>query len=299
MISARLVNSNSLRRSDRWLGLALVTPAVILLLSLVAYPLGRIFYDSFFSLRLTDQAPGIFIGFENYLYALEDRDVRSAFFVTLALTLITVPGALVLGLLLALAGNINFRWRWPIRLALLLPWVLPMSFTGMIFAWFFHSDYGVVNDLLRRFGYQPVAFLLSPGWAFFTVAVAVTWKTSSFVALILLPGLQTIPQSLYEAADLEGASRWQRFRHITLPLLMPAIVVALIFRTLSAVQTFDIPYAMTQGGPGQATQTLAMLVNTVSMEYLDIGYGSSLAVLLFLMSLIISLPYLKHLRRSV
>lgn len=299
MISTRLVNSNSLRRSDRWLGLALVTPAVILLLSLVAYPLGRIFYDSFFSLRLTDQTAGIFIGFENYLYALEDRDVRSAFFVTLALTLITVPGALVLGLLLALAGNINFRWRWPIRLALLLPWVLPMSFTGMIFAWFFQSDYGVINDLLRRFGYQPVAFLLSPGWAFFTVVVAVTWKTSSFVALILLPGLQTIPQSLYEAADLEGASRWQRFRHITLPLLMPAIIVALIFRTLSAVQTFDIPYAMTQGGPGQATQTLAMLVNTVSMEYLDIGYGSSLAVLLFLMSLIISLPYLKHLRRSV
>src|ERR1043165_6988019 len=141
MISSRLVRSNSLRRSDRLLGLALVTPAVILLLSLVAYPLGRIFYDSFFSLRLTDQAPGIFIGLENYLYALEDRDVRSAFFVTLALTLITVPGALVLGLLLALAGNINFRWRWPIRLALLLPWVLPMSFTGMIFAWFFHSDY--------------------------------------------------------------------------------------------------------------------------------------------------------------
>ncbi len=299
MISSRLAHPNSLRRSDRLLGLALVTPAVILLLSLVAYPLGRIFYDSFFSLRLTDQAPGIFIGLENYLYALEDRDVRSAFFVTLALTLITVPGALVLGLLLALAGNINFRWRWPIRLALLLPWVLPMSFTGMIFAWFFHSDYGVVNDLLRRFGYQPVAFLLSPGWAFFSVVIAVTWKTSSFVALILLPGLQTIPQSLYEAADLEGANRWQRFRHITLPLLMPAIVVALIFRTLSAVQTFDIPYAMTQGGPGQATQTLAMLVNTVSMEYLDIGYGSSLAVLLFLMSLIISLPYLKHLRRSV
>ena len=290
---------NSLGRSDRLLGLALVTPAVILLLSLVAYPLGRIFYDSFFSLRLTDQASGIFIGWENYLYAFEDRDVRSAFFVTLGLTLITVPGALVLGLLLALAGNINFAWRWPIRLALLLPWVLPMSFTGMIFAWFFHSDYGVVNDLLRRFGYEPIAFLLSPGWAFFSVVVAVTWKTSSFVALILLPGLQTIPQSLYEAADLEGASRWQRFSHITLPLLMPAIVVALIFRTLSAVQTFDIPYAMTQGGPGQATQTLAMLVNTVSMEYLDIGYGSSLAVLLFLMSLIISLPYLAHLRRSV
>lgn len=299
MISSRLTQSNALRRSDRLLGIALVIPAVILLLALVAWPLARIFHDSFFALRLTDQAPGIFIGAENFLYAMEDRDVRSAFWVTLALTVITVPGALVIGLLLALAGNMHFRWRWPIRLALLLPWVLPMSFTGMIFAWFFNSDYGVVNDLLRRLGYEPIAFLLSPGWAFFSVAFAVTWKTSSFVALILLPGLQTIPQSLYDAAGLEGANRWQQFRHITLPLLMPAIVVALIFRTLSAVQTFDIPYAMTQGGPGQSTQTLAMLVNTVSMEYLDIGYGSSLAVLLFLMSLIISLPYLKHLRSSV
>ena len=299
MISSRLTQSNALRRSDRLLGIALVIPAVILLLALVAWPLARIFHDSFFALRLTDQAPGIFIGAENFLYAMEDRDVRSAFWITLALTVITVPGALMIGLLLALAGNIHFRWRWPIRLALLLPWVLPMSFTGMIFAWFFNSDYGVVNDLLRRLGYEPVAFLLSPGWAFFSVAFAVTWKTSSFVALILLPGLQTIPQSLYDAAGLEGANRWQQFRHITLPLLMPAILVALIFRTLSAVQTFDIPYAMTQGGPGQSTQTLAMLVNTVSMEYLDIGYGSSLAVLLFLMSLIISLPYLKHLRSSV
>lgn len=299
MISSRLTQSNALRRSDRLLGIALVIPAVILLLALVAWPLARIFHDSFFALRLTDQVPGIFIGAENFLYAMEDRDVRSAFWVTLALTVITVPGALVIGLLLALAGNMHFRWRWPIRLALLLPWVLPMSFTGMIFAWFFNSDYGVVNDLLRRLGYEPIAFLLSPGWAFFSVAFAVTWKTSSFVALILLPGLQTIPQSLYDAAGLEGANRWQQFRHITLPLLMPAILVALIFRTLSAVQTFDIPYAMTQGGPGQSTQTLAMLVNTVSMEYLDIGYGSSLAVLLFLMSLIISLPYLKHLRSSV
>lgn len=299
MISSRLTQSNALRRSDRLLGIALVIPAVILLLALVAWPLARIFHDSFFALRLTDQAPGIFIGAENFLYAMEDRDVRSAFWITLALTVITVPGALMIGLLLALAGNIHFRWRWPIRLTLLLPWVLPMSFTGMIFAWFFNSDYGVVNDLLRRLGYEPIAFLLSPGWAFFSVAFAVTWKTSSFVALILLPGLQTIPQSLYDAAGLEGANRWQQFRHITLPLLMPAILVALIFRTLSAVQTFDIPYAMTQGGPGQSTQTLAMLVNTVSMEYLDIGYGSSLAVLLFLMSLIISLPYLKHLRSSV
>ena len=286
-------------KSDRPLAFALLIPAVPLLLLLVAYPLARIIYDSFFNLRLTDPDATVFIGVENYLYAFSDRDVRLALLVTLLFALITVPGALVFGLLLALAGNINYGWRWPIRIALLLPWILPMSFTGMIFSWFFNSDYGLFNDVLVRLGFQPIAFLLSPGWAIAAVSFAIIWKTSSFVALILLPGLQSIPRSLYEAAELEGAHPWQRFVHITLPLLWPSIVIALIFRTLSAIQTFDIPYSMTQGGPGQATQTIAMLVNTVSMEYLDIGYGSTLAVLLFVVSLVINFPYLVYLRRSV
>lgn len=286
-------------KSDRPLAFALLILAVLLLLLLVAYPLARIIYDSFFNLRLTDPDATVFIGVENYLYAFSDRDVRLALLVTLLFALITVPGALVFGLLLALAGNINYGWRWPIRIALLLPWILPMSFTGMIFSWFFNSDYGLFNDVLVRLGFQPIAFLLSPGWAIAAVSFAIIWKTSSFVALILLPGLQSIPRSLYEAAELEGARPWQRFIHITLPLLWPSIVIALIFRTLSAIQTFDIPYSMTQGGPGQATQTIAMLVNTVSMEYLDIGYGSTLAVLLFVVSLVINFPYLVYLRRSV
>ena len=286
-------------KSDRPLAFALLIPAVLLLLLLVAYPLARIIYDSFFNLRLTDPDATVFIGVENYLYAFSDRDVRLALLVTLLFALITVPGALVFGLLLALAGNINYGWRWPIRIALLLPWILPMSFTGMIFSWFFNTDYGLFNDVLVRLGFQPIAFLLSPGWAIAAVSFAIIWKTSSFVALILLPGLQSIPRSLYEAAELEGARPWQRFVHITLPLLWPSIVIALIFRTLSAIQTFDIPYSMTQGGPGQATQTIAMLVNTVSMEYLDIGYGSTLAVLLFVVSLVVNFPYLVYLRRSV
>jgi len=294
------VSMNSLTlKSDRPLAFVLLIPAVLLLLLLVAYPLARIVYDSFFNLRLTDPDATVFIGLENYLYAFSDRDVRLALLVTLLFALITVPGALVVGLLLALAGNINYGWRWPIRITLLLPWILPMSFTGMIFSWFFNSDYGLFNDVLVRLGFQPIAFLLSPGWAIAAVSFAIIWKTSSFVALILLPGLQSIPRSLYEASELEGARPWQRFAHITLPLLWPSMVIALIFRTLSAIQTFDIPYSMTQGGPGQATQTIAMLVNTVSMEYLDIGYGSTLAVLLFVVSLVINFPYLVYLRRSV
>lgn len=288
-----------LERSERRFLLILLLPAAALLLALVGWPLLKLAHDSLFDLRLTDALPPRFVGLDNYLYALRDPDVRLALLVTLVLTVVTVPGALLLGLLLALAGQRHWRWRWPIRIALLLPWALPLSFSGMIFAWFFHTDHGVVNDLLRRVGVAPISFLLSPLWALFAVSVATIWKTSSFVAMVLLPGLMAIPRSLVEAAQVEGAGRWARFRHVTLPLLLPSLAVAAIFRTLSAIQTFDIPYTMTQGGPGRSTETLAMMINATTTEYLDIGYGSSLAVILWALSMAVNAFYLRHLAGSV
>ena len=126
------------------------------------------------------------------------------------------------------------------------------------------------------------------------ICLTIVWKSSSFMALILLAGLQMIPGSLYEAAEVDGASQWQQFREITLPMLMPSIVVALIFRTITALQTFDIPYTMTRGGPGNATETLAMLIHKNSIEYGDIGYSSTLAVFMFLLSMAITAIYLKR-----
>jgi multiple sugar transport system permease protein len=137
-------------------------------------------------------------------------------------------------------------------------------------------------------------WLLRPGWAMAAICLTIIWKSSSFMALILLAGLQMIPASLYEAADVDGASRWQQFREITLPMLMPSIVVALIFRTITALQTFDIPYTMTRGGPGNATETLAMLIHKNSIEYGDIGYSSTLAVFMFLLSMAITAIYLRR-----
>jgi len=141
-------------------------------------------------------------------------------------------------------------------------------------------------------------WLLRPGWAFAAICLTIIWKTSSFMALILLAGLQMIPRSLYEAAEVDGATPWQQFWQITLPLLVPSMVVALIFRTLTALQTFDIPYTMTKGGPGSATQTLAMLIHKTTVDYLDLGYGSTLAVLMFVMSLLVTGVYLKHVGRA-
>jgi ABC-type sugar transport system permease subunit len=289
--------------SEKTLGWLLLAPAFALLALIVVYPIGKLLFNSFFDLRLSGGGGGAkFIGWDNYGLALEDKVFWNATKNTVLITLITVPGALVVGLGLALLANLPFRRQWPVRLALLLPWALPLSFAGLIFAWFFHTEYGVVNDVLRRLGLSdqrdPTMWLLRPNWAFAAICLTIIWKTSSFMALILLAGLQMIPRSLYEAAEVDGASTWQQFCQITIPLLMPSIIVALIFRTITALQTFDIPYTMTKGGPGETTETLAMLIHKTTIEYLDVGYGSTLAVFMFMLSLGVTAVYLRRIGKN-
>lgn len=284
---------------ERTLGVMLLAPAFLLLALIVVYPIGKLIWNSFFDLRLSGGGTAKFVGWENYVLVLQDKDFWNATKNTVLITLITVPGALVVGLGLAMLANLPFKRQWPVRLALLLPWALPLSFAGLIFAWFFHSEYGVVNDVLRRLGGgEPRMWLLQPAFAFAAICLTIIWKTSSFMALILLAGLQMIPKSLYEAAEVDGASRWQQFWQITIPMLMPSIIVALIFRTITALQTFDIPYTMTKGGPGNSTETLAMLIHKTTIDYLDVGYGSTLAVFMFVLSLFITGFYLKRIGKN-
>ncbi len=284
--------------SERTLAIILLGPAFLLLALIVVYPTLRLFYNSFFAMQLSGGPESVaFIGLQNYADLLEDTEFRKATFNTLLITFVTVPGALLVGLGLAMLANLPFRYKWPVRLALLLPWALPLSFAGLIFAWFFHTEYGVVNDVLRRlFGTEPRMWLLQPGWAMAAICITIIWKASSFMALILLAGLQMIPRSLYEAAEVDGASKLMQFWHITLPMLMPSIIVAMIFRTITALQTFDIPYTMTKGGPGDATLTLAMLIHRTTIDYLDIGYGSTMAVVMFFISMVITAFYLKRIK---
>jgi ABC-type sugar transport system permease subunit len=294
---------NSLRDpSEKTLGLLLLTPAFLLLALIVVYPIGRLFVNSFFDMRLSGGLGTRYVGFENYLLVWEDTDFWNATKNTVLIAVITVPGALVVGLGLAMLANLPFKRQWPVRLALLLPWAMPLSFAGLTFAWFFHTEYGVVNDVLQRLGVvnakEPAMWLLRPGWAFAAICITIIWKTSSFMALILLAGLQMIPKTLYEAAEVDGASRWQQFWQVTIPMLMPSIVVALIFRTITALQTFDIPYTMTRGGPGNSTETLAMLIHKNTIDYLDVGYGSTLAVGMFVLAIVITAVYLRRVGQS-
>jgi multiple sugar transport system permease protein len=282
--------------SERTLAVLLLTPTALLLALIIVYPVCRLVWTSFQNLSLTSGLPAAFAGFENYSLMLDDPVFWETTWNTILITLITVPGALLLGMALALMANLPFKVKWPVRLSLLIPWALPLSFAGLIFAWFFHSEYGVVNDVLRRVGIEGVIWFNSANWAFAAICLTIIWKTSSFMALIILAGLQTIPRSLYEAAEVDGAGRLRQFFEITLPLLKPSIVVALIFRTITALQTFDIPFTMTRGGPGTSTATLAMYIHQNTVDFLDLGYGSALAVVMFALSMCITAVYLRMIR---
>ncbi len=298
MATIKRYRLSKLERDERRLGYALLAPAALLLLAVVVYPIAELLANSLYSFRLT--RPGYrFIGFENYAFALfeDDRFLHSVLN-TVIFIVVTVPGALAIGLGLALLANQPFRIKWPVRLGLLLPWALPLVFAGLIFRWFFDYRQGFVNWLIELAGFDPPQWLSDPQLAFVAVCTAIVWKSSSFMALILLAGLQTIPKSLYEAAEVDGASRFQQFVEITLPMLKPAIVVALIFRTITAIQTFDIPFAMTNGGPGTATETMAMYIHKTTIDFLDLGYGSALATLMFLISIAATSIYLRHTRRD-
>jgi multiple sugar transport system permease protein len=285
--------------SERALGALLLAPAALLLLLIVVYPIATLFWNSLHSVDLANpQAGEFFVGIDNYTRAFADERFWSSTLHTVLYIVVTVPGALLVGLGLALLANKPFKVKWPVRLGLLLPWALPLVFAGLIFRWFFEYKTGVVNNWLVALGFEPPQWLSDPTLAFWAICIAIIWKASSFMALMLLAGLQTIPKSLYEAAEVDGATQWQQFWEITLPMLRPAIFVALIFRTITAVQTFDIPYAMTGGGPGDATETLAMYIHKTTLDFLDFGYGSALAALMFVISMIATSGYLRFTRRS-
>jgi multiple sugar transport system permease protein len=277
-------------------GLLLLAPAAILLVGIFFYPMLNVLFLTF---RVQDIADPAIVNYNlgNFTRLLTDQAFISAFWKTLWFGVLTVVGSFLVGLPLALLANVKTGWRWVVRIALLLPWAMPQVITGTMFAWMFNTQFGLFNDLLLRFGIigEPIRWLLHPDWQVVAFVLTTIWKTSSFVALILLGGLQSIPLELEEAARVDGASGWQIFWRITLPLLRPAIAVALIFRTLSALQVFDIPYAFRQAG-SLNLETLGMYIQKTTVEFTDFGYGATVSLGLFLLALVITALYIRFVR---
>ena len=233
-------------------------PALTFVIIFALYPVTNSFYLSLHEIILSLPEIGEpFVGLENYRVFLQDAVARHAFIVTVAFVLLSTAFELLLGLGIALVVHEKFKGRGWVRAAVLIPWAIPTVVASQMWRHIFNDQYGLANLIL--FGDEVaryVPWLASPAFAFLAIVLADVWKTSSFAGLLILAGLQVIPDELYDAARIDGANAWQRFWRITLPLLKPAILVALLFRTMDAFRVFDLVFVMTQGGPADATLVL-------------------------------------------
>ena len=231
-----------------------------------------------------------FIGLSNFRFLFADPRFGSALGTTAYFTAAAVGVELLLGLPVALLLQ---RGKGLLRAAVLLPWAIPTAVSARMWAWLFNADYGLLHRVLPA-----VDWLGSPRTALHAAILVDVWKTTPFVALILLAGLQSIPEDVYEAARVDGAGRARIFASLTLPLLRPSILLALLFRSLDAFRVFDAIYVLTEGGPANATETLSIYAYKSLMRSGDFGYGSALSVATFLCVLIIGLAFVRVLGRE-
>jgi ABC-type sugar transport system permease subunit len=285
-------------RREARLAWRLAAPALATILLVALFPLLWTVWES---VHLHDlRMPWLgrpFVGAANYLEALGDARFWGALGHTLLFTGATVTLELGLGCVLALAMNRAFRGRALVRAAVLVPWAIPTVVSALLWRFIFEGQAGIMNALLAETGlvHAPPVWFIHPMLAWVPVVLADVWKTTPFVALLLLAGLQNIDASLYEAARIDGASAWRQFRYVTLPLLRPAILVALIFRTLDAFRVFDLIYALTGGGPGTSTEPIALYTFNALLQNLQFGYGSALSVIVFLVTFGLALVYIRFL----
>jgi ABC-type sugar transport system permease subunit len=274
----------------------LMAPALGLLTVMAVAPLLATIWESFFGHDL--RLPWLgrpFVGAGNYLEAASDPRVRQALAHTTVFTIVSVTIELVLGLLLALALDTILRFRGLARVVVLLPWALPTVVSALLWRLMFADPNSAAAEVLNWFspGSSPVDWLAGSRSAWVPIVLAEVWKTTPFVALLLLTGLQGIDRSLDEAARLDGASATRRLFHITLPLLKPAIVIALVFRTLDAFRVFDLVFVLTGGGPGTSTEVVSMYAFASLLQNLRFGYGSALSVIVFVIGFSMALTYVR------
>lgn len=281
---------------DRRLGWLMLTPALLTIALIAVFPLLWTVWESLHlhDLRMPWRGRP-FIGLANYVEIAGDLRFRGALVRTIAFAAVSVTLELALGLTFALAMNRVFRGRGLMRAAILIPWAVPTVVAALLWRFMFESDTGIVNAVLTSVGVldSPVPWFVGSISAWVPVVLSDVWKTVPFVAILLLAGLQNIDRSLYEAAAVDGAGPWWRLWHITIPLLRPALLVALIFRTLDAFRVFDLVYVLTGGGPGTATEPVALYTFNTLLQNLRFGYGSAMSVVIFMVTFGIALLYIR------
>ena len=283
---------------QRRLAWFLIVPAVFVVFMVIGYPLIQVLVYSVLKYKLDGVTPASFVGLSNYLFILTDPDFWLAVQNTLIFSVCSVTLECVLGLAVALVANSKFKGRSILRVAILIPWAIPTVVSSKIWAWMFNDIYGVVNVLLINFHLisQKIAFLATPATALPVIIAVDVWKTTPFMALLLLAGLGLIPGDLYEAASIDGASKIRQFFSLTLPLVMPTLLVALIFRTLDALRVFDIFYVMV-GGQGNMA-TMAIYNQQWLVSFLDAGIGSAASVIILVIIMVFVVLYTRFSKTS-
>lgn len=275
-------------------GVKFVLPALSVIGLVAVFPVFYVFYLSLHRKVLTFNI-STFIGLDNYIYLLGDSRFWNALKNTAYFTGVSVALELILGLSIAVLLNRAFKGKGFMRAVVLIPWAVPTVVSAKMWEWIYNTDFGILNYILGT----DINWLGSTFRAINAAIFMDVWKTTPFVALLLIAGLQVIPKDLYSAAKVDGAGSWYIFRRITLPLLMPVILIVLIFRTLDAFRVFDAVYILTGGGPANTTETLSIYAYKVLFQLLQFGYGSTLSVIVFLCVGLISVFYVRLLSRSI
>jgi len=291
-----VVHSKLIQAQTR-LAWILLAPSLLVVALVALVPLLQTISQSFTNARLASERAVLFVGLQNYINLLQDADFLHSIWITVQFTVMTVAFEFLLGLGIAMVVNSNFKGRGFMRAAMLVPWAIITVVSAQMWKWMYNDVYGVFNDLLvdklHILG-SNIAWVSDPGTSIPAIAAVDIWKTTPFVALLLLAGLQVIPGDIYEAARVDGANAIQQFFRLTLPLLRPAIVVTMIFRTLDSLRVFDVFYVMFGSRPDTMTMAIYAQQNIVSFSLM--GYGSSVAIAIFVIIGIFVVAYVTLLK---
>lgn len=278
------------RMDESLFGLLLLAPTALIIAVFLLFPIAYAALMSVQQIELTISPDRTFVGVQNYVDLLGETAVRDSLARTLFFAATTVVSSIVLSVSLALLLNEPFRGRKLARVLVLLPWAVAPVVNGVMWRYLFQPNYGLVNAILLQLGvisrYQP--WLDNPQFALTVAALATTWKQMPFLTLLTLATLQSIPDSLYRAAKMDGAGIWSRFVHVTLPHLRPSLIFIVLLQTIVSLQVFDLIFTLTRGGPAQSTVLLSYLVYINAFERLTLGKASAMAILLALLILFLS-----------
>ena len=272
--------------SEKGLAFWMVSPSMVLIAIVAAYPILYAVWLSLHEYSVRTAGLSRWAGLNNYTTALSNSEFWTAMTTTLIFTVASVTLELLIGLAMAMAMHAAFKGQGLLRTVVLVPWAVLTVVTAIMWRTIFESPQGFVNQIIGG----DTVWLGSEPQALIVIIIADVWKTAPFMALLILAGLQVIPTDIYEAAKVDGATAWQRFRKITLPLLTPAILVALIFRTLDALRIFDLPYVLTKGANG--TTTLSLLAQETFATNRIYGLGAAYSILTFITVMIVSFTYI-------